>query len=523
MKLRTAMLCLIWTGCDLVADIGEEPYADCVRRPNHPRCDRRPTVAITSPASGATVDGTVLIDGTASDDRLVARVEIAVDGGAPAVASGTTDWGFSLDTTALADGAHMVTARALDSAGQSSSASISLTVQNGNSDIGGYGPQPDITCPATAVNISPGQDIPSIVAAHPAGTSFCVLAGTYSPTSPINLKTNQKLIGQYGAIIDGTNVRMTYDIGSTSIVRGWNCGGDCSGATVQNLFLRNLTSGSCIGVYSTGSDNWTIDHNEVSGCSFGINVGINSGAQITNNFMHHNVGDGSPHAGGYGSYQGRNMLFSHNQIAYNGHEQKVSVTQNVTFRDNWVHHNDNGIWYDGDNLGSLIEGNVVEDNSGEGIFYEVSGAGIIRDNLVSRNGSSGIFISTSRDVQISGNTLEDNFRGVNFFVNCDIVGPPDFPYPGSIGLDLRDNYAHDNTILVPDRTDAFGSSMSYISSCTPEQVAPYESGAKNLVFEGNDYTVPSLSVRYWVWADRLRSFAEWQSLGHDLQGTIRLR
>src|ERR1041385_8416675 len=55
-----------------------------------------------------------------------------------------------------------------------------------------YGPQPTITCPTGSVTISPGQDIPSIVDANPAGTSFCIQTGTYAPSRPIMPKSNQK-------------------------------------------------------------------------------------------------------------------------------------------------------------------------------------------------------------------------------------------------------------------------------------------------------------------------------------------
>ena len=59
---------------------------------------------------------------------------------------------------------------------------------------------------------------------------------------------------------------------------------------------------------------------------------------------------------------------------------------NVTFRNNFVHHNAGaGIWYDSDNTGALIEGNRVEDNGWIGIFYEISSDGIIRNNTIRRN------------------------------------------------------------------------------------------------------------------------------------------
>ena len=63
---------------------------------------------------------------------------------------------------------------------------------------------------------------------------------------------------------------------------------------------------------------------------------------------------------------------------------------NVTFRNNFVHHNQgDGIWYDSDNTGALIEGNRVEDNARNGIFYEASIGAIIRNNTIRRNGDTG--------------------------------------------------------------------------------------------------------------------------------------
>ena len=90
----------------------------------------------------------------------------------------------------------------------------------------------------------------------------------------------------------------------------------------------------------------------------------------------------------------------------------MGESANVTFRNNFVHHNvGDGIWYDSDNTGALIEGNRVEDNGRNGIFYEISSDGIIRNNTVRRSGETGVFISTSKNVQMYNNTLEAQFPG----------------------------------------------------------------------------------------------------------------
>ena len=104
---------------------------------------------------------------------------------------------------------------------------------------------------------------------------------------------------------------------------------------------------------------------------------------------------------------------------------------NVTFRNNFVHHNlGDGIWYDGGNPNALVEGNRVEDNGRNGIFYEASSGVIIRNNTIRRSGDTGVFISTSQNAQIYNNTLENNFRGITYFVNCGAMA-------GWSNLDLR--------------------------------------------------------------------------------------
>jgi hypothetical protein len=60
-------------------------------------------------------------------------VQVSVDGGAYQVAQGTSSWSYALDTTALSDGSHTLTARATDTSGNVSTTSESVTVQNSTS------------------------------------------------------------------------------------------------------------------------------------------------------------------------------------------------------------------------------------------------------------------------------------------------------------------------------------------------------------------------------------------------------
>ncbi len=121
--LRLAPLLVVFIAASASAATGGNAKAP--KRDNAP-----PSVAISSPAPGATVSGTVSVAGSASDNVQVANVQVSVDGGAYQLAAGTTSWGFSLNTAAFADGAHTIAAKATDSSGKTATSSESVTFNN---------------------------------------------------------------------------------------------------------------------------------------------------------------------------------------------------------------------------------------------------------------------------------------------------------------------------------------------------------------------------------------------------------
>src|SRR6267378_3309430 len=87
-----------------------------------------PTVSITSPASGATVSGTITIVATASGSAAVASVQFRVDGASVGAAVAAAPYSQSLDTTKLINGKHDLTAIAVDNSGnKTTSAVVSIT------------------------------------------------------------------------------------------------------------------------------------------------------------------------------------------------------------------------------------------------------------------------------------------------------------------------------------------------------------------------------------------------------------
>jgi parallel beta-helix repeat protein len=375
---------------------------------------------------------------------------------------------------------------------------------------GPAGPQRAIACPAGAVEVRPGADIQRAVNAHPGRTTFCLQAGVHAITAAITPKSGNTFVGAYGAILDGTGWKTTDPNQGAFLAHNQ----DIDDVTIRNLVIRNMPQRG-IHAFKDFSDRRTIEYNEIASSQTGLAFPNHS--VVRNNYIHHNVGTPSSsvpleRGGGYSGYRVTDTIFDTNEIAHNGPEQKMMESVNVTFRNNFVHHNvGDGIWYDGGNPGALIEGNRVEDNARNGIFYEASNDGIIRNNTIRRSGDTGVFISTSRNAEIYGNTLEENYRGITYFVNCGgVVGRDD---------DLRNNWAHDNSVRVGPRSGAFATVFSYTADCTPTQLAPYLNGSKNLKFSRNRYHVPLQTGSYWLWNDS-KPWSQWRSLGQDTDGAL---
>ena len=95
-----------------------------------------PTTAITSPASGASVSGTVMVTATASDASGIARVELLVDGALVLTDSAAPYASFGWSSTSVGNGSHALRTRAVDNAGnQGLSATVSVSVNNGTGGV----------------------------------------------------------------------------------------------------------------------------------------------------------------------------------------------------------------------------------------------------------------------------------------------------------------------------------------------------------------------------------------------------
>jgi hypothetical protein len=139
-----------------------------------------PAVTIGAPAAGALVRGSVSISGSASDaGGGVASVAVSVDDGPPAPATGTSSWVENLDTTRFQNGVHAIAATATDLAGNSTTARVSVTVDNADTtppSLAVSAPSPGATVSATVTVAGTAADDTAL-----SGVAVAVDGGTYAP------------------------------------------------------------------------------------------------------------------------------------------------------------------------------------------------------------------------------------------------------------------------------------------------------------------------------------------------------
>lgn len=456
------------------------------------------TITCPLPVEAFTPDG---------DPVAVTFAATTTGGTAPVTIAYSPDSGsaFAIGTTGV-----LATATSTD--GQTAVCSFTVTVKDA-SDSALRGPQATILCLVGSVRIAPGASIQAAINASPAGTKFCLGAGVHTVTTPLVPKSGNSFIGEYGAIMDGTG--WTSSNPDDAAFKSINAG--ITGITIKNLEIRDMPQ-NAVKVYDFGNaptawivENCYIHHNGCKG------VVIAQNGIVRNNILTYN-GDGGSYGGNYESFRGNGSLWDNNEISYGSNEQKV-LSSNVTFRRNWVHHQRDGvgIWFDTAGTGGVIEDNIVEDNPYDGIMYEATGAGIIRNNIVRRNGftgGNGIYISISEDVEIYGNTLEDNFRAITLFIECSAIA--------SLGHDLRNNSIHNNSIRVSaSPVGQLANQMITANSCSDN--TPYTTNAKNNNFATNTYLIPTAmsASSLWTWGATgvHKTWTTWQAIPQDADGT----
>jgi len=178
-----------------------------------------PTISITSPASGATISGTITVSVTVTNANTV---QFKVDGnnvGNPVTVT-TSSFSYSVDTTTLANGTHILTATASNSAGQTAISTVSVNVNN----------------------------------AQKATISF-----TFPPSGAIIGGLTQLQVGEAGSLVPLLNIQFKVD---------GNPVGSPSPSSIYSLDTRAFSNGS----HSISAVATTVDGKVVSSASIGVEI-----------------------------------------------------------------------------------------------------------------------------------------------------------------------------------------------------------------------------------------------------------
>lgn len=312
---------------------------------------------------------------------------------------------------------------------------------------------------------------------HTLGTS------QYSTITPGN---NSTYIGAPGAILDGKNNNQYAFSGSAHNVR------------IAYLEVRNFGRGldnNNEGVINHDSGTaWTMEY---------LYAHNNDGAAVflgTENTVRYSCLKNNGQYG-FSMYKDqvegdsaiKDIVVDHNEITGNNQDDweshisgcgctgggKFWDVKGARVTNNYVHHNLSvGLWADTNDIDFLFDSNWIEQNSGEGIWYEISYNATMSRNVLKRNnwtsgnnnlgspapaiyisesgGDSRLQSSTSgsANLRIMNNLLEDNFSGISIFENANrfcnsngntsktyctpfvtptvIPSPYDFTYPNPI-------------------------------------------------------------------------------------------
>lgn len=150
-----------------------------------------PTVSVTAPASGASVNGTVTVSANAADNVGVVGVQFKLDGAAVGSEDSSAPYALSWNTTQAANGNHSLTATARDAAGNGkTSSAVTVNVNNTSSSP----PPPPATAPIAAYSLDASS-----------GSTLVDVSGHSNTITLLNAPTWR--VGKYGNALsfDGSN------------------------------------------------------------------------------------------------------------------------------------------------------------------------------------------------------------------------------------------------------------------------------------------------------------------------------
>jgi len=372
------------------------------------------TVAITAPAQGATVAGTVTVTASASDSVTIIGVQYQLDGAKIGPLLREAPYSLFWDTSLASNGAHTLTAVAKDvSSNTATSSSLPVTILNNGS---------------TVVNLTPASSWCSTINGAAPGTTFVLAPGSYTDSchvtasgtsvAPITIRSQGPAAASHASLVYNGTAANLIDLGGSYIAIRWLTLGP-SQIGVDGIRIR-------------GTHDDVIEENLFQSVG-GVGVPNNDGGSTPRITIRNNVFNNGKSTVIYLGCQDGLACHSPDALVEGnlivgaqpgdgvGSGVQIKLNSYATVRDNTIYNTTGaGIIIYGSNEGdpaSVVEGNYVEGAQNDAGINTSGGPVMVRNNVVIGNGFYGIWAQdyNSRNLQqnvwIANNTSIGNASG----------------------------------------------------------------------------------------------------------------
>ena len=345
--------------------------------------------------------------------------------------------------------------------------------------------------------------------------------GSTLPTLREDLFVNDQLykrVGSIGELKDGT---WYFDKATQSAYLSKNPGtakvemsatpyaikSEATGVVLKDIVVEKYASAAQTGAIQVNGANWVLE-NVTARDNHGGGATLGKGTLVTGGHFNHNG------QVGIGAWKADGAKIVGAEVAYNNYANferfwdagGLKITELTGFQvlNSYIHDNKAvGLWFDIDMKNVLVAGNVISQNDGVGISYEISFDATIRDNTVIRNGltapgqiawlpSAQIGIQNSSNVNVHNNTIEaKNGQGGIALLHENRGG-------GKYGeWTTKNNSIHDNKITYLGTEVLSGFQVNYQTEASK--------GFGN-TWNGNTWIMPDGSKPAWMFNSALSGF-----------------
>ncbi len=236
MKIKSAWLLIIVIvllySCKFISDMGD---------------DEAPVISIDYPVNEKKYrPGSLAIQGKASDNGKVAKIEVSINNGAYSLATGTTEWVYVFDASLLAEGAHSIIAKSTDNSGNTNTTEAVFNIDK-TTPIADLSGAPQNRTNAANINITVGGNS---ITAYRYSLDGADWTGEFSAGIPIT--ASGLLDGLHNLKVIGKNSVGNWQEGFAPTVFEWTI--DTVQPVAALSALTNPSSSRSINATVSGSD-----------------------------------------------------------------------------------------------------------------------------------------------------------------------------------------------------------------------------------------------------------------------------